>query len=100
VSKVEDLQRIAPALTVTNSGLTQNVNIRGIGLASGNANASNGVATYIDGMFQPPVVTTTSAASKYSAALRAPSSDRTPPAARYSSTARARSSARLRAMPS
>ena len=60
IAKVEDLQRIAPALTVTNSGLTQNVNIRGIGLASANANASNGVATYIDGMFQPPVVTTTS----------------------------------------
>lgn len=60
VTKVEDLQLVAPSLTVTNSGLTQNVNIRGIGLASGNANASNGVATYIDGMFQPPVVTTTS----------------------------------------
>jgi len=58
VAKVEDLQRIAPGLTVTNSGLTQNVNIRGIGLASGNANASNGVSTYVDGMFQPPVVTT------------------------------------------
>ena len=60
IAKVEDLQLVAPSLTVTNSGLTQNVNIRGIGLASGNANASNGVATYVDGMFQPPVVTTSS----------------------------------------
>ncbi len=40
--------------------MTQSVNIRGVGLASGNASASNGVATYIDGMFQPAVVTTNS----------------------------------------
>lgn len=60
VARLDDLQTVAPSLTVATSGVTQSVNIRGVGLASGNASASNGVATYIDGMFQPPVVTTNS----------------------------------------
>ena len=60
VGRLDDLQTVAPSLTVATSGVTQSVNIRGVGLASGNASASNGVATYIDGMFQPPVVTTNS----------------------------------------
>lgn len=60
VARLDDLQTVAPSLTVATSGVTQSVNIRGVGLASGNASASNGVATYVDGMFQPPVVTTNS----------------------------------------
>lgn len=57
VARVSDLQYASPSLTVTDAGLTQSVNIRGIGLASGSPAAANGVATYVDGLFQPPIVT-------------------------------------------
>ena len=60
VERFDDLQNIAPSLTVTDAGLTQSVNIRGVGLASGSPAAANGVATYFDGLFQPPIVTTNS----------------------------------------
>ena len=56
VKSLEDLQFAAPSLSVENAGLTQSVNIRGIGLASGSPNAANGVASYVDGVFQPPIV--------------------------------------------
>ncbi|QUD88317.1 TonB-dependent receptor [Phenylobacterium montanum] len=56
VTTLADLQFAAPSLSVENAGLTQSVNIRGIGLASGSPNAANGVATYVDGVFQPPIV--------------------------------------------
>jgi iron complex outermembrane receptor protein len=56
VTTLSDLQFAAPSLSVENAGLTQSVNIRGIGLASGSPNAANGVATYVDGVFQPPIV--------------------------------------------
>lgn len=58
VARSTDLQYASPALTVTDAGLTQSVNIRGIGLSSGSPNAANGVATYVDGLFQPPIVQT------------------------------------------
>ncbi len=57
VSRLEDLQFATPSLLVTEQGVTQNVNIRGIGLASESPNVTNGVATYQDGVFQPPVMT-------------------------------------------
>ncbi|MBU0557295.1 MAG: TonB-dependent receptor [Alphaproteobacteria bacterium] len=57
VDAVADLQFVAPSLSVTDAGETQSVNIRGIGIASNSPNISNGVATYIDGLFQPPIVT-------------------------------------------
>lgn len=60
VDRLEDLQFAAPSLIITDSGLVQSVNIRGIGLASGSPQVTNGVATYIDGLFQPPIVTTNS----------------------------------------
>jgi iron complex outermembrane receptor protein len=60
VTRLDELQTVAPSLSVTDAGLTQNVNIRGIGLASGSPSVANGVATYVDGIFQPPIVTTTS----------------------------------------
>ncbi|MBU0557194.1 MAG: TonB-dependent receptor [Alphaproteobacteria bacterium] len=60
VTRVDELQLVAPSLSVTDAGLTQNVNIRGIGLASGSPAVANGVATYVDGIFQPPIVTTNS----------------------------------------
>ncbi len=53
-----DLQNIAPGLSIVKAGLTESVNIRGIGLASGSPQVSNGVASYLDGVFQPPIVST------------------------------------------
>ncbi len=58
VERVADLQYAAPSLSITDAGLTQSVNIRGIGLASGSPAVSNGVATYYDNIFQPPILTT------------------------------------------
>lgn len=60
VQRVSDLQFAAPSLSITDQGLTQSVNIRGIGIASGSPAVANGVATYIDGVFQPPILTTSS----------------------------------------
>lgn len=60
VYRLSDLQFAAPSLSVTGAGLTQWVNIRGIGLANGSPSLSNGVATYIDGLFQAPIVGTNS----------------------------------------
>jgi len=57
VTRLDELQFAAPGLSITDAGLTQSVNIRGIGLASGSPNSANGVATYVDGLFQPPIVT-------------------------------------------
>jgi iron complex outermembrane receptor protein len=56
VTSLADLQTASPALSITNAGIIQNVNIRGIGLASGSPNVTAGVATYVDGLFQPPIV--------------------------------------------
>lgn len=58
VTSIADLQNASPALSISDSGLTDSVNIRGVGLASGNPNVGNGVATYVDGLFQPPIVAT------------------------------------------
>jgi iron complex outermembrane receptor protein len=56
VTSLADLQSATPALSVSNSGFIQSVNIRGIGLASDSPNVTAGVATYVDGLFQPPIV--------------------------------------------
>ncbi len=56
VMRALDLQTAAPGLTISRSGVTDSFNIRGIGLASGSPQVTNGVATYIDGVFQPPIV--------------------------------------------
>ncbi len=60
VTRLSDLQFAAPSLSVAEGGLTQSVNIRGIGLASGSPSVANGVATYVNGIFQPPIVQTNS----------------------------------------
>jgi iron complex outermembrane receptor protein len=60
VARLSDLQFASPSLSISDAGLTQSVNIRGIGLASGSPQVTNGVATYVDGLFQPPIVTSTS----------------------------------------
>ena len=56
VTRMSDLVAAAPALQVTEGGMVASMNIRGIGLASGSPQVANGVATYIDGLFQPPIV--------------------------------------------
>ena len=58
VQRVSDLQFASPSLSVTNSGETEAVNIRGIGLSSNLPGVTNGVATYLDGLFQPQIVST------------------------------------------
>jgi iron complex outermembrane receptor protein len=58
VARLDDLQFASPALTITDAGLTQSVNIRGVGLASGSPQVTPGVATYVDGVFQPAIVST------------------------------------------
>lgn len=58
VVRLSDLQFASPGVSITDAGLTQSINIRGIGLASGSPAVANGVATYVDGLFQPPIVTT------------------------------------------
>ncbi|PVX30525.1 TonB-dependent receptor [Sphingomonas pokkalii] len=56
VVRLNDLQNATPALSITDAGITAAVNIRGIGLASNSPNVTAGVATYVDGLFQPPIV--------------------------------------------
>lgn len=56
ITGVSGLEAAAPAVSITDAGITQAVNIRGIGLASNSPNVTAGVATYVDGLFQPPIV--------------------------------------------
>jgi iron complex outermembrane receptor protein len=57
VVRLTDLQTVSPALSITDAGPTESVNIRGIGLATVSPAASSGVAQYVDGLFQPQIVT-------------------------------------------
>jgi iron complex outermembrane receptor protein len=57
VQSLADLQTATPALSITNTGLVANVNIRGIGLDSGSPQVVPGVSSYRDGLWQPPVTT-------------------------------------------
>jgi len=56
ITSLADIQSAAPSLSITDAGITQAINIRGIGLASNSPNVTAGVATYVDGLFQPPIV--------------------------------------------
>lgn len=59
VNNIIDLQFASPGLTISDEALfIKSVNIRGIGLASASPTVSNGVAQYVDGVFQPQVVGT------------------------------------------
>ncbi len=60
VVQMQDLQTASPSLSITPAGLTSNVNIRGIGLDSGSPSVVPGVATYREGLWQPPILTTDS----------------------------------------
>ncbi len=55
IASTADLQKGVPSLSITEGGFTQNVNIRGIGLSANTPLVSNGVATYLDGLFQPQI---------------------------------------------
>lgn len=54
VTQLNDLQYAVPSLSIGNAGLANAVNIRGVGLASGSPAVANGVAVYVDGLFQTP----------------------------------------------
>ncbi len=56
VTNLAELQNASPALSISDGGITQSINIRGIGLASNSPSVTAGVATYVDGLFQPPIV--------------------------------------------
>ena len=58
VVQMADLQNASPSLSISPAGLSASVNIRGIGLDSGSPAVVPGVATYRDGLWQPPIVTT------------------------------------------
>jgi len=60
VFQMSDLQYATPSLSIQGAGLTQNVNIRGIGLNSGSPQVVPGVATYREGLWEPPIVNTDS----------------------------------------
>jgi iron complex outermembrane receptor protein len=56
VTQLNDLQYAVPSLSIGNAGLSNVVNIRGVGLASGSPAVANGVAVYVDGLFQTPTI--------------------------------------------
>lgn len=56
VSRLSDLEIAAPALSITDAGETLSLNIRGIGLSSNLPSVTNGVALYMDGLFQAQIV--------------------------------------------
>ncbi len=58
VFQMSDLQKASPSLSIQGAGLTQNVNIRGIGLDSGSPQVVPGVASYRDGLWEPPIANT------------------------------------------
>ena len=58
VTQLNDLQYAAPSLSIGNAGIANAVNIRGVGLASGSPAVANGVAVYVDGLFQTPTIYT------------------------------------------
>ena len=60
ITQMADLQKASPSLSIQGAGLTQNVNIRGIGLDSGSPQVVPGVATYRDGLWEPPILNTDS----------------------------------------
>jgi iron complex outermembrane receptor protein len=56
VNTIADVQNLAPGLSVTNSGLTQNVNIRGLGNTAVSPNITTGVAVFRDGLYEPEAI--------------------------------------------
>jgi iron complex outermembrane receptor protein len=58
VVNMYDLQDATPGLTINSAGVVALVNIRGIGLDSNSPQVVPGVASYRDGLWQPPIANT------------------------------------------
>ena len=56
INNLESLQFSNPGMSVTEAGITANVNIRGIGLGVSSPVVVAGVAVYREGLFQPPIL--------------------------------------------
>lgn len=56
VVRAEDLANVSPSLSVSDTGVTQNINIRGIGISSITPNVVSGVAEYMDGIFEDQIL--------------------------------------------
>jgi len=56
ITRMEDLAHSTPTLSFTDTGATQTINIRGIGIASSSPSVQNGVSIYQDGVFQLPIL--------------------------------------------
>jgi len=56
INNLETLQFSNPGMSVTEAGITANVNIRGIGLGVSSPVVVAGVAVYREGLFQPPIL--------------------------------------------
>lgn len=57
VSNISDLKNATPSLSITNTGVVAFINLRGIGLDSNSPLVVPGVASYREGLWQPPVAT-------------------------------------------
>lgn len=56
VDNLQQLQLATPSLSVGEAGVTESVNIRGIGLGVSSPSVPNGVALYRDGVYQGPLL--------------------------------------------
>jgi iron complex outermembrane receptor protein len=56
VVTIEDLQASVPGLSVTESGQTTNVNIRGLGNSAITPSITTGVAVFRDGLYEPEAI--------------------------------------------
>ena len=56
INNLESLQFSNPGMSVTEAGITANVNIRGIGLGVSSPVVVAGIAVYREGLFQPPIL--------------------------------------------
>ncbi len=55
VKSLVDLQYAAPNMSIQPTGVSQQINVRGVGQQSTDANAVSGVPIYQDGMLLPPI---------------------------------------------
>jgi len=56
IRRIEDLAQTTPALTFSDAGPTQSLNIRGVGLATVTPTTQNGVSIYQDGVTQMTIL--------------------------------------------
>jgi iron complex outermembrane receptor protein len=56
VSRIQDLESQVPGLSFTQSGFTNNVNLRGLGNTTVSPNITTGVAVLHDGLYQPEAI--------------------------------------------